>query len=259
MERNNSTDSQEASLHKLKEYRDELSIYESFSRISGLISELTVQVHGKASKGKQSIYSIVDQIKCLVQGISVDAEDEKRIGKKIVAECIQLDRAMLQKHLPSAIRIHIRWMIRRDMPEVLDIEHQCFEFPWSEEDFIRCLRQRNCIGMVAEVEKQVLGFMIYELFKERLHLLNFAVDEWFRRYGIGRNMINKLKMKLSSTRRTNVMLEVRETNLPAQLFFKRMGFEATNILRDFYEDTTEDAYVMKYALPRDEGDDENSF
>ena len=27
------------------------------------------------------------------------------------------------------LRVHIRWMIRRDMPEVLDIEQESFEFP----------------------------------------------------------------------------------------------------------------------------------
>ncbi|MEZ6091062.1 MAG: ribosomal-protein-alanine N-acetyltransferase RimI, partial [Pirellulaceae bacterium] len=50
-------------------------------------------------------------------------------------------------------------MIRRDMPSVLDIEAACFEFSWSEDEFIRCLRQRNCIGMVAEENDQVVGFM----------------------------------------------------------------------------------------------------
>ena len=73
------------------------------------------------------------------------------------------------------LRVQIRWMIRRDMPEVLKAEREGFEFPWSEEDFIRCLRQRNCIGMVAENADRVIGFMIYELHKTRLHLLNFAV------------------------------------------------------------------------------------
>ena len=68
------------------------------------------------------------------------------------------------------VRVHIRWMIRRDMPEVLDIENRSFEFPWSEEEFIRCLRQRNCIGMVAEHEQHVVGFMIYELHKNRHHI-----------------------------------------------------------------------------------------
>ena len=71
------------------------------------------------------------------------------------------------------VRVHIRWMIRRDMPEVLDIESESFEFPWSEDDFIRCLRQRNCIGMVAELDDQVVGFMIYELHKTRLHISEF--------------------------------------------------------------------------------------
>ena len=64
------------------------------------------------------------------------------------------------------VRVHIRWMIRRDMPDVLEIERQDFEFPWIDEDFIRCLRQRNCIGMVAEHEDHVVGFMIYELHQE---------------------------------------------------------------------------------------------
>ncbi|MEM1305855.1 MAG: ribosomal-protein-alanine N-acetyltransferase RimI, partial [Planctomycetota bacterium] len=53
------------------------------------------------------------------------------------------------------LRVHIRWMIRRDMQEVLGIEQESFEFPWLEEDFIRCLRQRNCIGMVAEQGERV--------------------------------------------------------------------------------------------------------
>ena len=143
-------------------------------------------------------------------------------------------------------RIHIRWMIRRDMPEVLDIEAESFEFSWSEEDFIRCLRQRNCIGMVAEHGERVVGFMIYELHRTRLHVLNFAVAAEFRRRGVGAQMMQKLVGKLSSGRRTRILLEVRETNLAAQLFFRNQSFRAVSVLRDFYEDTTEDAYLMQY-------------
>src|SRR4051794_2179274 len=90
------------------------------------------------------------------------------------------------------LRVYSRWMIRRDMNEVLEIENEGFEFPWSEDDFIRCLRQRNCIGMVAEHEDRVIGFMIYELHKARLHLLNFAVRRGLRRRGAGRQMLGKL-------------------------------------------------------------------
>ncbi len=144
--------------------------------------------------------------------------------------------------------IHIRWMIRRDMPEVLNIEQGSFEFPWSEEDFIRCLRQRNCIGMVAEHDNRIVGFMIYELHKNQLHILNFSVRPDYRRRGIGRQMAEKLIGKLSQQRRSRIVLEVRETNLAAQVFFKNLGFRAMSVLRDYYDDTTEDAYVMHYRL-----------
>src|ERR1700745_3786824 len=119
----------------------------------------------------------------------------------------------------TQLRVHIRWMIRRDMAEVLEIERGAFEFPWFEEEFIRCLRQRNCIGMVAEHGERVVGFMIYELHKTRLHILNFAVHHAYRRQRIGTQMIQKLVGKLSSHRRTAITLEVRESNLAAQLFY----------------------------------------
>lgn len=146
----------------------------------------------------------------------------------------------------TQLAVHIRWMIRRDMPEVLGIESSAFEFPWSEDDFIRCLRQRNCIGMVAECQDRVVGFMIYELHKNRLHILNFAVHPDYRRRGVGRQMCLKLASKLSPQRRSRIMLEVRETNLGAQLFFREVGFRAISVLRDYYEDTVEDAYLMQY-------------
>lgn len=145
-------------------------------------------------------------------------------------------------------RVYIRWMIRRDMQEVLDIERGSFEFPWFEEDFIRCLRQRNCIGMVAEHGERVVGFMIYELHKTRLHILNFAVAPEYRHRGVGRQMIDNLLGKLSSQRRVRITLEVRETNLAAQLFFAALGFRATTVLRDYYEDADDDAYLFTYRL-----------
>jgi len=146
----------------------------------------------------------------------------------------------------TAADVHIRWMIRRDMAEVLDIETESFEFPWSEDDFVRCLRQRNCIGMVAEHDDRVVGFMIYELHKTRLHVLNFAVSSEFRRQGVGSQMALKLASKLSQQRRSRITLEVRETNLAAQLFFRAQRFRAVSVLKDYYEDTTEDAYLMQY-------------
>ncbi|MCG6157899.1 ribosomal protein S18-alanine N-acetyltransferase [Rubinisphaera margarita] len=144
--------------------------------------------------------------------------------------------------------LQIRWLIRRDMPEVLAIEQESFEYSWTEEEFLCILRQRNCIGMVAEVDHEIVGFMIYELHKSNLHVLNFAVADSHRRQGIGTKMVQRLIDKLSLQRRKEILLEVRERNLSAQLFFKQQNFMAVTVLRNHYDDTCEDAYIMRYRL-----------
>nr|WP_245764689.1 ribosomal protein S18-alanine N-acetyltransferase [Planctomicrobium piriforme] len=144
--------------------------------------------------------------------------------------------------------VQIRWLIRRDMAEVLRIEQASTPNPWNDEDFLCCLRQRNCIGMVAEHNHRILGFMIYELHKSRLHILNFAVAPEGRRHGIGSQMVLRLVDKLSQQRRSEILLEIREGNLDAQLFFKKQNFKAVCVLRRHFDDTAEDAYIMQFRL-----------
>jgi ribosomal-protein-alanine N-acetyltransferase len=143
-------------------------------------------------------------------------------------------------------------MIRRDMSDVLSIERSSFDHSWTEEDFLQCLRQRNCIGMVAEQNDRVTGFMIYELHKSRLHLLNFAVAPSYRRTGVGAQMVSKLIGKLTSHRRSRISLAVRERNLDAQLFFRALDFRAVRVLRNYYEDTAEDAFLMEFRVSDDD-------
>jgi ribosomal-protein-alanine N-acetyltransferase len=146
----------------------------------------------------------------------------------------------------NQIDVHIRWMIRRDMPDVLAIEQACFQWPWGEEDFIRCLRQRNCIGKVAEHKERVVGFMVYELHANRLHLLNLAVHEDCRFKGVGASLVGERIKALTHDRRSRIMCEVRETNVDAQLFFRAMGFKCVQTIRNAYDDTEEDGYDFRY-------------
>jgi len=141
-----------------------------------------------------------------------------------------------------------RWLIRRDMPEVLAIETAGFEFPWSEEDFIRRLRLRNCIGMVAECDARVVGFMIYELHKNRLRLLNIAVHPKHQRMGYATALIDGLKRKLNPTGRAEIVLDVSDANLPAQLFFSAQAFRAVTVISGMYEKTEMDAYQFIYSV-----------
>lgn len=153
----------------------------------------------------------------------------------------------------TEIKPQVRWLIRRDMPEVMEIENRSFEFPWVEDEFLACLRQRNCIGTVYESPNGLIhGFMIYELHKDTLRILNLAVAPKVRRTGVGRAMIQRLMDKLSQQKRHTIEAEVRETNVVAQSFLSGAGFRAVKVLRRHYDDTNEDAYLFRYTLPVDE-------
>lgn len=147
--------------------------------------------------------------------------------------------------------MQVRWLIRRDMPEVLDIERLCFSDPWSEKEFLDALRVRTCIGMVAEDQDHIVGYMIYELTKDSLILMNFAVNPVSWRIGIGRTMVDRLVAKLRQGQRTKIDLTVREANLPAQLFFRSQGFQCVGTTRELYsleDGSREDAYHFRFQL-----------
>lgn len=152
----------------------------------------------------------------------------------------------------GAEAVSVRWSIGRDLAGILAIERASFDHPWTEADFTNCLRQRSHICMVAERGDKVVGFMVYELHRDRLSLLNFAVAPDARREGIGAALAAKLKYKVHGHRREKVTMCVRESNLAAQVFFRSHGFEAVAVERGYYEDGGEDGYQMQYRPAAEE-------
>lgn len=152
----------------------------------------------------------------------------------------------------SKTYLQLRWLVRSDMPRVMEIENASFEYTWTEEYFLTCLRQRNCIAMVAELNGYVVGFIVYELQKQTISILNIAVDPDFRHQEIGTRIIARMIDKLTQQRRREINLTIRETNVAAQFFFKAMGFRAVSVLRNYYDQHNEDAYIFAYVLERSE-------
>ncbi len=87
----------------------------------------------------------------------------------------------------------------------------------------------------------------HELHKTRLHILNFAVHSCVPA-AADRQPDDPGSWSASSpaTAGTAITLEIRETNLMAQLFYKQAGFRAVKVVRSFYDDTGEDAYILQY-------------
>jgi ribosomal-protein-alanine N-acetyltransferase len=143
--------------------------------------------------------------------------------------------------------VHIRWMIQRDHSAVAKIEKASFEYPWSEKDFVLARRPKDRIGFVAEHSEIVVGYMIVEVQPRCVRLINMAVHPGYRRQKVGSQLIDHIGKKYLDQRhsRCHVELEIRETNLGGQLFFKNKGFRAVATINGLYQETKEDAYLMK--------------
>lgn len=146
-----------------------------------------------------------------------------------------------------------RPLAERDLNAILEIEYEAFDRAWSPTDFKRCLKS-GCYGTIVEhIEKKkntLAGYMIYEYLENRIHLINFAVSNTYRKEGLGTKLLEKLKEVLTSAKYQKIFLEVRETNLRAQHFFQKNQFEAVSIHKKYYDDTDEDAYLMVYPPHR---------
>ena|SRR6185369_2691455 len=130
--------------------------------------------------------------------------------------------------------VNIRWMIDRDIPEVLEIESHAPDFQWTEEVFRYHMRQRGVVCLVAEFGEKVVGFMVYALGSTTFGLFNIAVDPYWRRLKVGQQMIARLAGKLSKHRRTRIVMHAHEGNLDLHLFLRAMGFWCEGVEGEFY-------------------------
>lgn len=126
-----------------------------------------------------------------------------------------------------------RRMIRTDLPAVLRIEAASYPEPWSEAVLLCWARERNHIGMVAETERGVAGFVLYEMRPTTLWVVSLAVHPDYRRQGVGAAIVRKLVEKCATMRREAVRCVVRDENEAAQFFFRACRFKATKFLPDY--------------------------
>lgn len=152
---------------------------------------------------------------------------------------------------PCILLPTVRWMVRRDMQEVLAIEEVSFTSPWTEVEFMRALRTSNNIGMVLELNDEVVGYCVYALHRLHLEIVNLAVRPDLRRIGCGQTLVRSIKDKVEMhSRRNAVVAVVWENNLSAQLFLKSQGFQATlPFVKRPYDDIDGDGYLFKWESP----------
>ena len=133
-----------------------------------------------------------------------------------------------------------------DLQEVIKIENECFENPWSQTYYRLSLKRPRSYEhfYVARCENTIVGYIVFSILYEEAHILNLAVPTAYRRQGIAKYLITSALKMIQAQDGRKVFLEVAVSNLPAQYLYRQFGFRICGIRKNYYG-RYKDAYVFR--------------
>lgn len=175
-----------------------------------------------------------------------------------------------RKQLPEcpdselAYLLQPQYQVRRLQPcdyrDVLRIQRSCYPGqPITADQITRLLYETEGFhGLVIDrrdslsaLESETIGYCIYNLGKFSIDLISIGVALEYRREKAGTRLIEKgiLSIAKEFENYKRVRTLVREENLVAQLFFKKLGFKWVNTVNGLLQDK-HSRYVFIHTLER---------
>ncbi len=110
--------------------------------------------------------------------------------------------------------LYTRYMIHRDIPHIIDIDHECFDpdYWWLEDDFLN--EMSLSVSFVAEWKHKLLGFV----FHRSGEIIKAAVLPEWRRKGIGKKLLKRIS-------HGKISCSVPKDMVEAQLWLKGCTFK----------------------------------
>lgn len=140
----------------------------------------------------------------------------------------------------------IRKMTRGDLGYASQLDTESFEDGWTETMMASELEKDFAFYFIAEDCGVPLGFAGVWCLYETADVARIAVEPAARRRGIGAALMQALAEKAAEQGCLRLMLEVDETNAAARSLYTAMGFEETDIRKNYYGEHS--AVIMELEL-----------
>jgi len=135
----------------------------------------------------------------------------------------------------------------KDYHQVMNIERQVFN-ECDSQFFLRVIEAIPEGFYVAKTGDIVFGYIIFMLDDTMTgKVISIAVKPEYRKQGIASLLLERTSMELRREGARSLLLEVRVSNLAAQLLYVKLGFDYQGYLKEYYRDG-EDAFTMVKAL-----------
>jgi len=143
----------------------------------------------------------------------------------------------------------IRSAALNDVPAILAIEQQApGAAHWTAEQYQKLVGSGVVLVAedAAEEAGQLCGFVCAKAVAGDWEIENVVVAAAFLRRGIANELLRNLIQRAAGEAASAILLEVRESNLPARRLYEKHGFREVGRRREYYRDPMEDAIL--YAL-----------
>jgi ribosomal-protein-alanine N-acetyltransferase len=146
-----------------------------------------------------------------------------------------------------------------DLEGVIRINRDCLPENYTTLFFMNLYKRFPETFIIAETSGEIVGYIMCRIetgipsFKilgitRKGHVISIAVLPEHHRKGIGYALVQEAMQAMKSYKVKECYLEVRTSNSPAIELYRKLGFEVTRTIRDYYADG-EDAFVMARQLP----------
>lgn len=153
---------------------------------------------------------------------------------------------MNQSDSPGCTDYRIRPAVFGDLPQLAELEKQCFAIPWSFAALTLELADTEKTRMLVAVDPagRILGYISSWFIIGEAEIHNIAVAPDCRRRGIGEALLSMLLAWGKAEQISAFTLEVRPSNTKALTLYRKSGFTEIGRRRGYYADTGEDAIIM---------------
>jgi ribosomal-protein-alanine N-acetyltransferase len=136
-----------------------------------------------------------------------------------------------------------------DIPRLVELSAEAHTASqWNAQQFVRLIHASEKICLAADLEGTAYGFAIAGVAADEMEIENIVVTQEKRLHGWGRELLQTLLEHARENHAKKVFLEVRESNLPAIMLYRSLGFAESGRRKDYYSDPQEDALMLSCEL-----------
>jgi [ribosomal protein S18]-alanine N-acetyltransferase len=149
----------------------------------------------------------------------------------------------------STAPLRFRPVVEADLGRIMEIEAAGFLHPWSEA-LLRAELGHAWSTLLAAVTPgvgtgdRILGYIVFWLVHDEVHVLNVGTAPEARRRGVGRALMEEAVAWGRGRGARLSTLEVRRSNAPAIALYRSLGYREVGVRPRYYAEENEDAIVM---------------